>query len=364
MIDARWVHLGGLGTYTYNLITRLARHSDEFTLKAIINPRSVQRLEPFLKQLALSNASMYTLREQFEIPLLCRGFDLLHVPHYNAPLLYRGPLVVSILDLIHILDPVYRRKPGSWLYARPMLTLVARKAKHIITLSEYSKRTLVESLGISESKISVIYCGVDPQFSPMCREAASEVVSRALGIRCPFILYLGNLKPHKNVSILIGAMAELRKRRSVPHTLLIVGDDAHWGRARREECSRAGIADATQFVKGVSHELLPKIYAAADLLVMPSTLEGFGLPVLEAMACGTPVVSSNAASLPEVGGDAVLYFDPSSISELAAKIERLLDSPGLQQSLREKGRERAKYFDWNNSVCRHMQIYRQVLGAN
>jgi glycosyltransferase involved in cell wall biosynthesis len=363
-IDARWLHLGGLGTYAYHLIAGFARHGNGFTLRGIVNQRNAERIAPFCDRVVIAEASMYSLREQLEIARAARGADLLHVPHYNAPLLYHGPMLVSIHDVIHITAPVYRRDVRAWLYARPVLNLVARKADHIVTVSEYSKAQIVDQLRVPSSKVTAIYNGVNSQFCCADRNEAFAAVSTALGLKSPYVLYVGNLKPHKNVSTLLRAFAMLRKGTDIPQELLIIGDDARWGRARREECSRLGINDTTHFVPEVAQKLLPKIYAAADLLVMPSTIEGFGLPVLEAMACGTPVVCSRATSLPEVGGDAVLYFDPASPEDLASVIERVVNSSELQEKLREKGLERAKRFTWEDSIRKHVELYGHLLGLN
>jgi len=306
----------------------------------------------------------YTLGEQLAVPWAAKGCDLLHIPHYNAPLLHRGPLLVSILDLIHITDPVYGRSLRSWVYARPMLNLVARKAEHIVTLSEYSKAQIVERLGVQPEKITAIYCGVNGKFRCLDRKEAYAAVSEALGIQEPYLLFVGSLKPHKNISTLLQAFMLLRQRHDISQRLLIVGEDARWKSLLLEECSRLGIQGSTTFVPYVAQELLPKVYAGADLLVMPSTIEGFGLPVLEAMASGTPVVCSRAASLPEVAGDAALYFDPTSVEELAEKIEKLLSSRDLQESLRAKGLERAKQFTWEESTRKHVELYQRLLGLN
>lgn len=360
-IDARWL-IGGIGTYTLRLLEGLSRQGNGFEVHAITRQNHAELLKQWCSSVTVVDVPIYTLREHWAIPRAARGSDLLHIPHYNAPLLSRGPMVASILDLIHITDPEYRSSIKSWAYARPMLNLVARKAEHIVTISEYSKAQIVDRLGISPSKITAIYCGVDPQFGNMDRHEASVAVSKALGIQQPYLLYVGNLKPHKNISTLLRAYALLRERHDIPQQLLIVGDDLRWGPARREECSQLGIVNATHFVPHVTQELLPKVYAAADLLVMPSTIEGFGLPVLEAMAGGTPVVCSHAASLPEVGGDAVLYFDPKSPEELASAIDRVLSSPELQDSLRAKGLERAKQFTWEDSTRKHLELYRSLVG--
>jgi glycosyltransferase involved in cell wall biosynthesis len=362
-IDARWL-VGGIGTYTRNLLQGLWRHGNGFEIHAITREQHRDEVKQWCSEVTVVNVPIYSMREQWAIPKAAKGCDLLHVPHYNAPLLGRGRMVASILDLIHIMDGAYNRSWQSWVYARPMLNLVARKAEHIVTISEYSKARIVERLGVPASKVTVICCGVDGDFHPMDRKEAFQSVREGLGIQEPYLLYVGSLKPYKNVSTLLKAFAILRKRCDIPQKLLILGDDAKWKRSLVDECARLGIVDCKQFVSYAERELLPKIYAAADLLVMPSRIEGFGLTVLEAMACGTPVVCSRAASLPEVGGDAVVYFDPEDPEELAGAIEQVLSSKELQLSLSAKGLERAKRFTWEESTRKHVELYQRVLGLN
>jgi glycosyltransferase involved in cell wall biosynthesis len=362
-IDARWL-VGGIGTYTENLLLGLGNGANGVEIHAITRFADAARVKESCSRVTIVDVPIYTLMEQVLIPRAARECDLLHVPHFNIPLLYRRPLVVSIMDVIHLRSPEYRNSLSSVLYARPMLTAAARRADHIFTVSNYSKTQIMEALGTPESKISVVHCGVGTQFHPNGGHQGSQPAPEALGIRRPYLLYVGNLKPHKNISTLLRAFARLRNDRKLSHSLLIVGDDARWKRGVVEECVRLGIRDSTVFVSYVSPELLPKIYSGADLLVMPSTAEGFGLPVLEAMACGTPVLSSNAASLPEVAGDAALYFDPASPEELAASIERILQSRDLRESLRDLGLQRVKKFSWQESIRKHMEIYSQLLGMN
>lgn len=220
---------------------------------------------------------------------------------------------------------------------------------------------IVERLNVPESNVVAIHCGVNGEFTGIDRRQAPEAVALATGKQGPYILYVGNLKPHKNVSCLLRAFALLRERRAIPHRLLIVGSDKKGTSSLALESSQLGISDSTDFISGVEQGLLPKVYAGADVLVMPSRIEGFGLPVLEAMSCGTPVVCSNAASLPEVGGDAVAYFDPSNVEELSITLERVLDSPSLQDEMRKKGMQRAAKFSWQESVRKHVEVYRKVL---
>jgi len=276
----------------------------------------------------------------------------------------RFPLIVSIMDVIHLSLPARNRRFSSQFYARPMLNAVARKADHVVTVSSFSKGEIVRTLGIPESKITVIPCGVSDEYGVPCGGTQCSSIVEDLGIQTPFLMYLGNLKPHKNVTTLLRAFAQLRQRKKLPHSLVIVGDDPRWKPSVVQECQRLGIPGCTVFLPYVAQSLLPSVYAAASLLVMPSTIEGFGLPVLESMACGTPVVASRAASLPEVGGDAALYFDPSSPEELAVQIERVLQSTNLRDSLRSKGIERAKQFSWRQAARKHSELYSQLLGLN
>src|SRR5258708_2200223 len=323
-IDARWL-AGGIGTYTKQLLAGVCQSPDGFEVQAITRQRDAKLVAQWCPRVKVIKAPTYTFREQLAIPWAAKGCDLLHVPHYNAPLLHRGPLLVSILDLIHITDPVYSRNFRSWVYARPMLNLVARKADHIVTISEYSKAQIVERLGVQAEKVTAIHCGVNGQFRCVDRKEAYAAVSEALGIQEPYLLFVGSLKPHKNIFTLLQAFALLRKRHDIRQRLLIVGDDARW----------------------------------KSLLI-----EGFGLAVVEAMGRGTPVVCSRAASLPEVAGDAALYFDPASAEELADTIEKLLSSSELQESLRAKGLERARQFTWEESTRKHVELYRRLLGLN
>jgi glycosyltransferase involved in cell wall biosynthesis len=361
-IDARWL-VGGIGTYTRNLLQGLHDCANGLQIHAIVRSFDSARVQECCARMTVLDVPIYTVREQVLIPRAAGACDLLHIPHYNAPLLHRGPLVVSIMDVIHLSSP-YRWNLGSYIYAKPMLNMVARKADHIITVSEYSKTQIMDVLGIPESKITVIRCGVESEFKPNGNTRECSEALKVLGIHGPFLLYVGNLKPHKNVSTLLRAFGQLCSQKNWQHSLLIVGDDRRWRHSVEEECRQLGIRQKTVLVPYVSQSLLPKIYSTAAIVVMPSIVEGFGLPVVEAMACGTPVIASRAASLPEVGGDAVLYFDPANAEELAAQIARVLDSSELRALMRQKGIERAKQFTWQEAARRHIDVYNRLLGVS
>ena len=359
LLDARWLSTG-IGAYTLNLVKQLGLR-DDVRLRAITLPQHAAALKPYCDEVELVDAAMYSIREQFDIARAARDSKVLHIPHYNAPLLYKGVLLVTILDLTHILDRTYKNSLKSKIYARPMLTLVSKKAAHIFTLSEYSKRAIVEHLHVAEDKVTVTYCGVGPQFFPEPRESAQQIVQRECGVTCPYILFVGNLKPHKNIEGLLQAFALTRRRAARDCELLIIGEDAAGGPALRGLATSLGIGTATKFIGRVSDELLRSAYSAAEFTVLPSFEEGFGLPVLESMACGTPVACSRAASLPEVAGDAAEYFDPHNIESMASAVERLLESKGHRERLRQCGFVNARRFTWSACAERHAQVYREHL---
>jgi glycosyltransferase involved in cell wall biosynthesis len=326
-----------------------------------VHRRDAERLGSLCDELIIVDAPIYTLREQFQISRAAYGFDLLHVPHFNVPICHRGPLLVSIHDVIHLMDPSVRQRPLAWSYARMMLEIAVRKSAHIVTVSEYSKLQIIDRLRIAPTKITVIYNGVSARFTYRDREQPYAEVTAELSVPRHYILVVGNLKPHKNVKKLLQAFALLRRGKKIDHNLVIVGDDVRYKPGLIEESLRLGIAGAVLFLAPVRDDLMPKLYAAADLLVMPSTLEGFGLPVVEAMACGTPVACSNAASLPEVAGDAAEYFEPRSMEGMATAIERVLTSADLQQRLRQKGLAQARKFSWDKCAQQHREIYRSLI---
>jgi glycosyltransferase involved in cell wall biosynthesis len=355
-IDARSFRTG-LGTYTFHLLAGLAEKNRDLDVRAIVSHRTADLFAPFCKSLRFVNAPIYTLREQIEIPIAARGCDVLHVPHYNLPVMHRGPLLTTIHDLTHLLDDNYSNSARSWLYARPMFGFVARRAEHIFTVSEYSKSRIVERLGVDPARITVVYCGVSPQFHPLACDAPQVEISDSLRISRPYLLFVGNLKPHKNLATLLQAFRSLVSL-GFEHHLVCVGDDRR-GRPTIEELIRQlNLNQRVSILAQVESEILVNLYAGAELLILPSFQEGFGLPVVEAMACGTPVVCSRSASLPEVGGDAAEYFDPHNYEELTTVLQRVLGSARLRKEMSRKGLLQSAKFTWQNFVDQHYQVYK------
>jgi glycosyltransferase involved in cell wall biosynthesis len=361
IIDARWLYTG-LAAYTRQLI-RALHESGNFPVTLITLPEHSQALSQFGYEMVLSNARIYSLREQIDIARAARGYEVLHVPHYNAPLLRHGALLVTIHDLTHLLDETMGRSLKSRLYARPMLRHVAKRADHIFTESEYSRRTIVEHLGADPNKITITYTGVPLHIYPEPRDESRGRTNEAFGFSGDYLLFVGNLKPHKNVHGLLKAFGLIRQRGRLPHTLLVIGDDPHWRPLLQREAAEMGISGRVVFAGRAADNQVRAAYSGADLTVMPSFQEGLGLPVIESMACGTPVACSNVASLPEAAGDAAEYFSPSDPESIATAIETVLLSNERWAQLQQAGFAQAARFNWRECAARHFPVYRSFLGT-
>jgi alpha-1,3-rhamnosyl/mannosyltransferase len=306
---------------------------------------------------------MYSLAAQMAIPGLVEGATLLHCPHYDIPVLYSRRMSVTIHDVTHLLDPVFRNTLKSRVFAKSLLKVAVAKARRIITISQYSKRMILEHLGGSESKISVIHRYASPIFAPMLQPEAKEIVCRDLNFCRDYFLFVGSPKPHKNLPVLFAAFAQLRSSHHGEIELAIVGNDKKNQPALRALAVRLGIDQRVRWIESVSDELLRACYSAAQATILPSRQEGFGLPVIESMACGTPVICADAASLPEVAGGCSLLFDPSSPEDCSAQMSRIIESPQLRGELHEKGLERARQFDAARAVAQHAELFTELLAG-
>jgi len=218
-------------------------------------------------------------------------------------------------------------------------------------------------LGGSESKISVIHRYASPIFTPMPRHEAKEVVRCRLSLHRDYFLFVGSLKPHKNLPVLFEAFARLRSRHQQALELVLIGTDKKNTPTLRMLAFQLGIDHWVRWIDSVSDELLRACYSAAEATILPSRQEGFGLPVIESMACGTPVICADAASLPEVAGGCSLLFDPSSPEDCDLQMSRIIESPHLRGELREKGLERARHFDGARAVAGHAKLFTELLAS-
>ncbi|MBF0327721.1 MAG: glycosyltransferase family 4 protein [Nitrospirae bacterium] len=279
--------------------------------------------------------------------------DVLLSPGNVAPLYSPCPSVSIINDAIPFIRPESFGLVEK-IMLRILFRLTAMRSAAILTLSESAKREIVLHLGVKSKKVQAVYLAAEERFFPSI-DNLDEVLNRH-GIRKPYLICVASSRPYKNVGGLVRAFALLKERHSIPHQLVIIGLA---GSAHTELLNIADVLIANSdiiFTGHVKDDELPKLYSGAIASVYPSFYEGFGLPLLESMACGTPVVSSNAASLPEVLGDAGILFDPHDIKLMSEAIFSVISDEGLRNVLREKGFERVKTFSWETSAGQIINI--------
>jgi glycosyltransferase involved in cell wall biosynthesis len=285
--------------------------------------------------------------------------DGLHV-QYWTPLAYGGPLVVTVHDL------AFLHLPGTFPAAQRLAlrVLVPRsitKASRVITVSEFSRSDILTSYGVRPEKITVIPEGAGASFRPLESERIEGVLAR-YGLRPGFLFSLGRLNRRKNLERVLLAYRRLRTGGASDTTLVIGGKRDYGGDEVLRRIGLSGVASSIRWIGLIPDEDLPAFYSAAACFVYPSLFEGFGLPVLEAMACGTPVVTSNRGALAELVGDAAMVVDPESVDALAEAMTRVLTDAPLAADLGRRGLERSRRFSWRETARRTLEVYREAVG--
>ena len=366
-IDARKLRDYGIGTYIRNLLRQLSRLDSSTEYIVLCRDEDcafAAELGENFRPVA-DNSASYSIREQVTVPLDLRRerADLFHAPHYVLPPLTPCRSVVTIHDCIHLRFPQYLPSRLGYAYARGSLWVAAHHSARVLTVSEASKRDILEFFSVPESKISVIYNAIDERFRE--EPPADEVmrVRERYQLDDPFILYAGNIKPHKNLERLIEAFHLIRKGELEFVKLLIIGDEISKYAALRRTVHRYKLHKHVRFFGFVPDATLAILYRLARVFVFPSLYEGFGLPPLEAMASGTPVITSNVSSLPEVVGDAAMLIDPYQPDAIAGAMRRVMLDDRLRDDMRERGLARAREFSWGRSVRRIREIYDEVLAG-
>jgi glycosyltransferase involved in cell wall biosynthesis len=364
-IDARKLQDYGIGTYIRNRLRHLGRIDRTTDYVLIVRPPDVEigaELGENFRTVADWSRS-YSIREQLTIPLDLRreAVDLFHAPHYVLPPLTPCRSVVTIHDCIHLRFPQYLPNRLGYVYARASLWVATHRASRVLTVSETSKRDILRYFRVPESKIDVIYNAIDERLGGAPSDEEVGQVRERYQLYDPFVLYAGNIKPHKNLERLIEEFHTLRRGGLEQAKLLIIGDEISKYASLRRAVHRHKLHKHVRFLGFVPDKTLASLYRLASVFVFPSLYEGFGLPPLEAMAAGTPVITSNVSSLPEVVGDAAILIDPYEPDEIAAAMRRVLTEPGLREDLRARGLARVKEFSWDRSVRRVREIYGEVL---
>ncbi len=355
--------LSGVGYYIENLMAALLAHQDEHEWLLFSN-RTNRALETELwGEARLQTGSRLRPRQlwmQLGLPgeLAAAQPAICHFPNYLAPLRLKLPYVVTVYDMSVWLTP-WCHPPKTLAVHRALTPIVARRARMVITISESARQDIIEGLGLPPEKVKVVYGGVSPDFHPVAAETA-RLVAESYGLNEPYILTVGTLEPRKNHRRLLAAFKEIVQQERLPHHLVLVGG-AGWQAAEFvEQVRESGLGKRVHLLGYVPRADLPALYSAANLFAFPSLQEGFGLPLLEAMACNTPSVISTAPALLEVAGGAALAAEATSVSELAAALYTMLTRPDEAERRRKLGLERARHFSWETSAARTIEVYEEA----
>jgi glycosyltransferase involved in cell wall biosynthesis len=369
-IDIRWITGFGVGTYTRNVVRALARldHSNQyFLIGSSQTAAEIGLLPANFKSVPLEAGG--TARSYFEFRALVKRLhcDVVHVPHlFWMPRNLPCPYVMTVHDVV---EHKFRTRDGSGLRRSLHFHLtrhVLKRAGRVLAVSEFTKSEIEKLFGIPGRNIEVVYNAIDERFlRGHATESDRQVLAERYLVTYPFLLYAGSIGPHKNLVRIILAFAalkaELEKKAEYPELkLIIIGDELSKHPDLRRTVIRSGMKNEVRFMGFVPIEMLRLFYDAAKVFVFPSLYEGFGLQPLEAMAHGTPVVTSNVSSLPEVVGNAAVLVNPENVFEVMRAFHRVLVDDSVREKIRQRGYEQVKKFSWDASAQRILEVYGEV----
>jgi glycosyltransferase involved in cell wall biosynthesis len=369
-IDAHSVGAGLAGNETYitSLVEALAEidTANRYTLY-VTKPAAVERFQGrwpnFSVRRTLPHTPLVRIPLTLSAELRRRPVDLLHV-QYTAPPFAPCPVVATIHDLsFEHLPETFKRR--SWAQLRLTVRRTARHAAHVIASSEYTRRDIVETYNVAPARVSAVPLAAAAHFRPVGDARELQRVRDVYGIAGDYILAVGSIQPRKNLTRLVEAYAGLRRKRSqdkLPR-LVVVGKKAWLYEETLRAVEAGGVGADVTFTGYAPEADLPALYSGALCFVYPSYFEGFGLPPLEAMRCGAPVVAGDRTSLPEVVGDAGLLVNPFDVEEIAAALARLIDDQQLRATLSARGLARAQQFDWRETARLTLEVYTRATGG-
>jgi glycosyltransferase involved in cell wall biosynthesis len=364
-IDARKIRDFGIGTYIRNLVRGLAQLDQENQYLLLVGPNGPEALAglPENFQLVPERAKVYSVRELYSLSwrLWRLKLDLYHATHYVLPVVVPCKAVVTIHDIIHLLYPEFLPSRLALFYAQRMIRRSLSRSDRVIAVSQNTRSDLLRFFDADGHNIEVVYNGVDAVFHRRLPEEDLERWLRQLGIRRPYLLFVGNPKPHKNLDGVIQAYAKAQAIHGFDGDLVCVGGRPEADLRTRQRAEAAGIVDRLRLLGQVADEALPAIYQGATLFLYPTLYEGFGLPVVEAMAAGVPVITSNTSALREVGEGYAQLVNPLDVEALARAIAQCMADPNHRASLAELGKRRAREFSWERTARRTLAVYKSVL---
>ncbi|HTB15509.1 MAG TPA: glycosyltransferase family 1 protein [Bryobacteraceae bacterium] len=365
-VDAHAIgcHLTGNEVYIRNLLHEFARldRSSDF-IAYVSKPGAHLQVPESIRTSQVSENPFRRLGLDLPMKLRYDRPDLLHV-QYTSPIGCRVPLVVSVHDVSYLEHPQYftrfRSTQLRWTVKRTV-----QAAARILTPSEFSRRAILRHYKIDERKVVVVPNAVSSSFRPVERESAAAIIEEKFGIRGPFVLTVGDLQPRKNHLGLLHAFEEtLRQHPHLPHRLVFVGKETWYSKELHRAVLRSNVAGRVDFTGFVEDPDLLHFYGACHLFVFPSFYEGFGLPILEAMACGRAVACSSATAMPEVANAAGILFDPYSVPEMARAIGDVLLDDEMRVRLERLGTHRAAQFTWERAAQKTLDVYYDVAGVS
>ncbi|MBU1626489.1 glycosyltransferase family 4 protein, partial [bacterium] len=363
VIDARMVsdQSFGIDRYVCNLVKNLAEIDIENKYTILVQNDILHRsISNANFELKYTQIKWLSPQEQVRLPLLLKKIrpDVFHAPSFVAPWFPVCKTILTIHDLIHLLFPEHYGLKQR-IYYKFFIKRLISSAFKVITDSISTRNDLVAHYGIDQAKIKVIYLAADSIFRPLPEVDRIDRFKKTNGLPEKFILYVGNRKKHKNVRTLFEAFRIFKKNDQAGYSLVISGTKDE---STIKQAKDLGIEDWLVYAGDVKDEALPLLYNAACLFVFPSLYEGFGFPPLEAMACGIPVIASNASSLPEVVGEAGITINPCDVNALSRAISKVLASKELQKNMRQMALDRAKMFSWAKCAKETLAVYKQIEG--
>jgi alpha-1,3-rhamnosyl/mannosyltransferase len=361
VLDARTAtpHFPGIGRYVTNLARALAPLLARDERLTVLHPPS--RPLPAGVPGHPVTVSPFSVQQQWAIPRQLRRqeADLYHSAYYLMPYAPGTPTLLTVYDLIPVLFPEHVSRRARALF-RLSTALALRAARHSIAISQATRRDALAHFRLAPERISAVPLAADPVFRPQPAAALAALRDR-YELPPRFLLYLGSNKPHKNLVRLVEALARLPAGLAMATPLVIAGAWLPEHPEPRERAQALGLGDRVRWLGRVPGTDLPALYAAATGFVFPSLYEGFGLPVIEALACGTPAACAATSSLPEVAGDAALLFDPADVPAIAEALRRLIDDGDLRTELVARGLEQAARFSWERTAQMTLTLYREVI---
>ena len=364
-IDARKIRDFGIGTYVRNLIRELAEIDRENSYFVITGPAGRDALKklPENFQITVQRSPVYSLRELFALSrqLLRLKVDLYHATHYVLPLIVPCRAVVTIHDIIHLLYPEFLPNRLAFYYAERMIRRSLQRGDRILSVSRNTKTDLMSYFQVDGRKIEVVYNGIEDDFRKQLSTEDRDRWLRNLGLSRPYLLFVGNPKPHKNLDNVVKAYARALQLHEFPHSLVCVGDRGGIEFKIRQRAAHLGIGERILLLGHVAQEALPAIYQGASVFLYPTLYEGFGLPVVEAMASRVPVITSNTSALKEIAAGYADLVNPLDVEGMAAAIVRCVSDSDHRDSLRKLGRRRSEDFRWRQAAEKTLEIYRQAI---